>query len=190
MTKPAKVQKKIFPPAVLQRARRIRLLLVDVDGVLTDGGIRLLSWPDGKVTEMKVFNSQDGVALKLLRRAGVQTGMITGRECAANVHRAKELGMDYVNQNTHTKIPAFLHILERAAVAPEETAYVGDDLPDLGVMERVGLAVAVANATDAVKRQAHYITRASGGAGAVREVVELILRAQGKWDALSRSAQT
>jgi 3-deoxy-D-manno-octulosonate 8-phosphate phosphatase (KDO 8-P phosphatase) len=178
-----------FPPAVLRRARRIRLLLVDVDGVLTDGGIRLVSWPDGKVSEMKVFNSQDGVALKLLGRAGVRTGMITGRECAANTHRAQELGMEFVAQNTHEKLPAFEAILARAAVSAEAVAYVGDDLPDLAVMERVGLAVAVANATDVVKRQAHYTTRASGGAGALREVAELILRAQGKWNDLFKSAQ-
>ena len=174
---------------LLQRARRIRLLLVDVDGVLTDGGIRLLSWPDGSVTEMKVFNSQDGVALKLLRRAGVRTGMITGRESAANVHRARELGMDFVAQKTHEKLPAFEGILARAGLPAEEVAYVGDDLPDLVVMQRVGLAVAVANATAEVKRAAHYTTRAAGGAGALREVAELILRAQGKWKSLYPSAE-
>ncbi|HUK54917.1 MAG TPA: HAD hydrolase family protein [Candidatus Binatia bacterium] len=178
-----------FSAQLLRRARRIRLLVVDVDGTMTDGGIRLLSWPDGTVTEMKVFDSQDGVALKLVRRAGIRTGMITGRESAANAHRARELGMEFVAQKTHHKIPAFEGILARAGVSADETAYVGDDLPDLPVLARVGLAVAVANATAEVKRQAHYTTRAAGGCGALREVVELILRAQGKWESLYGSAQ-
>jgi len=178
-----------LPAKLIQRARRIRLLLVDVDGTLTDGGIRLLSWPDGSVTEMKVFNSQDGVALRLLRRAGVRTGMITGRESAANAHRARELEMDFVAQDVYEKLPAFEAILARAALRAEEVAYVGDDLPDLVVLQRVGLAVAVANATAEVKRAAHYTTRAAGGAGALREVAELILRAQGKWERLYPSAE-
>lgn len=178
-----------FPPAVLRRARRIRLLLMDVDGTMTDGGVRLLSWPDGTVTEMKVFNSQDGVAMHMARRAGLRTGMITGRESPATSYRARELGMEFVSQKSREKLPALEDILARSGVPAEETAYVGDDLPDLVVMERVGLAVAVANATPEVKRQAHYVTRASGGAGALREVVELILRAQGKWDDLHRTAR-
>jgi 3-deoxy-D-manno-octulosonate 8-phosphate phosphatase (KDO 8-P phosphatase) len=178
-----------IPAKLLKRARRIRLLLVDVDGTLTDGGIRLLSWPDGAVTEMKVFNSQDGVAMKLVRRAGVRTGMITGRESTANAQRARELGMDFIAQKIHDKLPAFEDILARAGVSAEEVAFVGDDLPDLPLLKRAGLAVAVANATIEVKRQAHYTTRAAGGAGALREVVELILRAQGKWEELSGTAQ-
>ena len=178
-----------FPAKVLRRARRIRLLLVDVDGTLTDGGVRLLSWPDGKVTEMKVFDSQDGVALRLILQAGVRTGMITGRESAANAQRARELEMEFVAQHIHDKLPAFQDILARAGVPAEAVAYVGDDLPDLAVLERVGLAVAVANSTDVVKRRAHYTTRAAGGAGALREVVELILRAQGKWEKLYGAAQ-
>jgi 3-deoxy-D-manno-octulosonate 8-phosphate phosphatase (KDO 8-P phosphatase) len=181
--------KRKLSPKLLRRARRIRLLLMDVDGTMTDGGIRLLSWPDGAVTEMKVFDSQDGVALNMIRRAGVRTGMITGRESAANLQRVRELGVEFVAQNIHEKLPAFEDILARSGVSAEETAYVGDDLPDLVVMERVGLAVAVANATTEVKRQAHYVTRAAGGAGALREVVELILRAQGKWDQLFRTAR-
>jgi 3-deoxy-D-manno-octulosonate 8-phosphate phosphatase (KDO 8-P phosphatase) len=176
-------------PQLLRRARRIRLLLMDVDGTMTDGGVRLLAWPDGAVTEMKVFDSQDGVALNMIRRAGVRTGMISGRDTPATSHRARELHMDFVAQGIHEKLPAFEDMLKRAGVPAEDTAYVGDDLPDLVVMERVGLAVAVANATPEMKRQAHYVTRAAGGAGAMREVVELILRAQGKWDQLYRSAR-
>jgi len=184
----ARLKQKISP-AVLRRARRIRLLLMDVDGTMTDGGIRLLSAPDGTVAEMVVFNGQDGVALKLMRRAGLRAGMITGRGSAAVAHRARELGMDFVAEKAHEKVPALEDILSRAQVRAEEAAYMGDDLPDLAVMERVGLAVAVANATPEVKRQAHYVTRASGGGGAVREVVELILRAQGKWEDIYRSAR-
>jgi 3-deoxy-D-manno-octulosonate 8-phosphate phosphatase (KDO 8-P phosphatase) len=176
-------------PAVLRRARRVRLLLTDVDGTMTDGGIRLLSWPDGTVTEMKVYDSQDGVAMNLARRAGLRTGMISGRESPAALQRARELHMEFVAQKIHEKLPAFEDILKRAGVSAEETAYMGDDLPDLVLLERVGLAVAVANATPEVKRQAHYVTRAAGGAGALREVVELILRAQGKWDSLYRGAR-
>jgi 3-deoxy-D-manno-octulosonate 8-phosphate phosphatase (KDO 8-P phosphatase) len=184
-----KTTKTKIPPAVLRRARRIRLLLMDVDGTMTDGGIHLLSTPDGGVAEMVVFSSHDGVALNLLRRAGVRTGMITGRGSAAVEHRAREVGVEFVAQKVHEKLPAFEDILKRAAVPREETAYVGDDLPDLVILERVGLAVAVANATPEVKRQAHYVTRAYGGNGALREVVELLLRAQGKWDSLYRSAR-
>jgi 3-deoxy-D-manno-octulosonate 8-phosphate phosphatase (KDO 8-P phosphatase) len=178
-----------FSASVLRRARRIRLLLMDVDGTMTDGGIRLLSQPDGSFTEMVVFHSQDGVALNLLRRSGVRTGMITGRGSSAVTQRARELGMEFVSMHIHEKLPAFEEILTRAGVSADETAYVGDDLPDLVILERVGLAVAVANATAEVKRQAHYTTRASGGDGALREVVELILRAQGRWDELYRSAR-
>jgi len=178
-----------FPRSALRRAQRIRLLLMDVDGTMTDGGIRLLSMPDGSFTEMVVFHSQDGVALNLLRRSGVRTGMITGRGCASVTQRARELGMEFVSMHIHEKLPAFEDILARAGVSAEETAYAGDDLPDLVIFDRVGLAVAVANATAEVKRQAHYTTRARGGDGAMREVVELILRAQGKWDALYPSAR-
>jgi len=178
-----------FPASIVRRAKGIRLLLMDVDGTMTDGGIRLLSMPDGSFTEMVVFHSQDGVALNLLRRSGVRTGMITGRGSAAVTQRARELGMEFVAQHIHEKLPAFEDILKRAGVSTEEAGYVGDDLPDLVIFNRVGLAVAVANATDEVKRRAHYVTRAAGGDGALREVAELILRAQGKWDKLYLSAR-
>ena len=178
-----------FSPAVLRRARRIRLLLMDVDGTMTDGGIRLLSMPDGSFTEMVVFHSQDGVALNLVRRSGIRTGMITGRGSAAVTQRARELGMEFVSMHIHEKLPAFEDIISRAGVTAEQTAYVGDDLPDLVILERAGLAIAVANATAEVKRSAHYTTRAAGGDGALREVAELILRAQGKWDKLYHSAR-
>ena len=167
-------------PALKKRAARIRLLLVDVDGVLTDGHIYLQSLPDGTATEMKAFSAHDGAGLKLARLAGLRTGLITGRGSAAVARRARELEMDFVYQTSDEKLSAYREILRRARLHDREVAYVGDDLPDLPVLARVGLAVAVANAVPEVKKAAQFITQRSGGAGAVREVVELVLKAQGK----------
>ncbi len=166
---------------VRRRAKKIRLLLMDVDGVLTDGRIYLQPLPDGTATEMKVFYAQDGAGLKLLHRMGVRTGLITGRDSPATARRAREAEVDFVFQKRDEKLPAYEEILRAAGVRDGETAYIGDDLPDLPVMARVGLAVAVANAAAEVKRAAHYVTARAGGQGAVREVVELILKAQGGW---------
>jgi len=177
---------KSTPNSVLRRARKIRVLLMDVDGVLTDGRIYLYARPDGTAHEMKVFNAYDGAGLKLARKAGLRTGIITGRKCAATTRRAREVGMEFVYQNRPVKLPAYEMILKRAAVKESEIAYVGDDLPDLSVLRRVGLAVAVANAAPEVKAIAHYVTRKRGGEGAVREVVELLLKAQGKWEAAAQ----
>ena len=174
--------------SVAARARKIRVLLMDVDGVLTDGRIYLISRSDGTALEMKAFSAYDGAGLKLARVAGLRTGLITGRESAATLRRARELDMEFVYQGIADKIVTFRKLVQRANVEESEIAYVGDDLPDLPILERVGLAIAVVNAVPEVKRQAHYITRASGGNGAVREVVELILKAQGKWAALARAA--
>lgn len=159
----------------------MRLLLMDVDGVLTDGHIHLLSLPDGTAEELKVFHAHDGAALKLVRAAGLRTGVITGRDSAAMTRRAREVGMDFVSQKQAKKLPAYETILRKAQVSDEEAAYIGDDLPDLPVMERVGLAIAVGNAAPEVKRAAHYVTRRRGGDGAVREAIEAILRARGVW---------
>lgn len=175
--------------SVAARARKVRLLLVDVDGVLTDGRIYLLSRPDGTALEMKAFSAYDGAGLKLARVAGLRTGLITGRESAATSRRARELDMEFVYQGIADKIVTFRKLVQRAGVEVSEIAYVGDDLPDLPILERVGLAIAVANAVPEVKRQAHYVTRATGGNGAVREVVELILKAQGKWANLLSKAR-
>ena len=176
-------------PALRKRAARIRLLLLDVDGVLTDGHIYLQSLPDGTAAEMKVFSAYDGAGLKLARAAGLRTGLITGRDSAAVSRRAREVGMDFVYQDRAEKLGAYEEILREAGVHNAEVAYVGDDLPDLPVLERVGLAIAVANAAPEVKRAAHYVTARSGGAGAVREVVELLLKAQGKWEQAIRLAR-
>ena len=177
------------PAAVIKRAKQIRVLLMDVDGVLTDGRIYLISQPDGSATEMKAFSAYDGAGLKLARMAGLRTGLITGRESAATSRRARELDMEFVYQGSAEKIVAYRKLLQRAGFDESEIAYVGDDLPDLPILARVGLAVAVANAVPEVKHQAHYVTRTSGGHGAVREVVELLLKAQGKWESLLRKAR-
>ncbi len=170
------------PPLLLDRARKIRLFLMDVDGTLTDGGVCLISLPnDGGVAEMKVFSSLDGLGLKLAHIMGIQTGFITGRKSPAVLQRAQELSVDFVYLGQTTKMAAFEECLQKAGVSEEEVAYMGDDLPDMPVAMRCGLAVAVANAASELKAISHYVTVASGGEGAAREVVELILKAQGRW---------
>lgn len=165
------------------RARKIKLLLMDVDGTLTDGGVCLISTPGVEgVAEMKVFNSKDGAGLKLAGIMGIRTGFITGRSSPAVQRRARELSVDYVYLGQSTKMAAFEECVQKAGVTPEETAYLGDDLPDIPVASRAGLAVAVADAAPEVKAACHYVTRAKGGEGAAREVIELILKAQDRWE--------
>ena len=176
-------------PDLAARAKKIRVLLMDVDGVLTDGHVWLLSHRDGTTSELKGFSAYDGAGLKLARAAGLRTGIITGRESSAVAQRARECEIEFVYQKRATKIGSFEEILRLAGVDQSEVAYVGDDLPDLPVLERVGFAVAVANAAPEVKRAAHYVTTRSGGEGAVREVVELIVKAQGKWAEASQNAK-
>ncbi|OYT70243.1 MAG: 3-deoxy-D-manno-octulosonate 8-phosphate phosphatase [Chloracidobacterium sp. CP2_5A] len=163
---------------VSERARRIAILLMDCDGVLTEGFICLL--PDG--TEFKAFNSQDGHGLKLAKRAGLRTGVITGRRSTALEQRARETGIEFLCQAAGDKARHLAELMTAHRLSPEAIAFIGDDLPDVPVMERVGLAVAVANAVPEVKQAAHYITSRPGGRGAVREVIELILKAQEKWN--------
>ena len=176
-------------PALAARAKKIRVLLMDVDGVLTDGRIWLLSRRDGTASEIKGFSAYDGAGLKVARAAGLRTGIITGRESAAVTQRAKECEIEFVYQHRATKLGALEEILHATGAAPAEVAYVADDLPDLSVLERVGLAVAVANAAPEVKRAAHFVTSHAGGDGAVREVIELIVKTQGKWAAVSQDAK-
>ncbi len=166
---------------VLQRAARIKLLLMDVDGVLTDGRLIIVPAPDGGMFETKAFDSQDGIALQWLSWNGIATGVISGRDSPATTERARQVKMTYVYQGHIEKVPIVQEILEKSGIAPEETAYAGDDLTDVVVMRRVGLAIATANARAEVKRAAHYITTAPGGQGAIREVVELLLQAKGLW---------
>jgi 3-deoxy-D-manno-octulosonate 8-phosphate phosphatase (KDO 8-P phosphatase) len=166
---------------VRRRAARIRVVLMDVDGVMTDGKICLLSLPDGATEELKMFHAHDGSGVKLAGFMGLRTGLITGRNCAATARRARESGMEFVFQGRARKLAAYEEILHTAGVTDDVVAYIGDDLPDLPLMRRAGLAVAVANAVPEVKQAAHYVTRLAGGQGAVREVIELILKAQHRW---------
>jgi 3-deoxy-D-manno-octulosonate 8-phosphate phosphatase (KDO 8-P phosphatase) len=171
------------PPLDSTLAARIRLVCFDVDGVLTDGGI-ILGDAGGTRVELKHYDIQDGFAIKMLQQAGILTGIITGRESESVALRAKELAVDEVVQDTHArKVPALRRILERRGLEWGEVAFVGDDIPDIGVLRLVGLPVAVGNASpDAVKAAKLQLTR-TGGHGAVREFVELLLRARGDWDA-------
>ena len=171
---------------VREKAARIRLLLMDVDGVLTDG--KLYNVPDGngKVVETKAFDSQDGISLHWLHWNGIQAGVISGRVSPATEERARQCKMAYVYQGHIEKIPIFEEIMAKAGVQPEQVAYVGDDLTDVVIMRRVGLAIATGNARPEVKACAHFVTQAEGGRGAVREVVELLLKAQGLWDGVLR----
>jgi 3-deoxy-D-manno-octulosonate 8-phosphate phosphatase (KDO 8-P phosphatase) len=175
--------------SVLARAKKIRVLLMDVDGVLTDGHVWLLSRRDGTASELKGFSAHDGAGLKLARAAGLRTGVITGRESSAVTQRSRECEIEFVFQGRATKLGAYEEILRATGASESEVAYVGDDLPDIPVLERVGLAIAVANAAPEVKRAAHYVTARTGGEGAVREVIELIVKAQGKWIEASRNAK-
>ena len=163
------------------QAARIKLLLMDVDGVLTDGRLYNVPGPDGQMAETKGFDSQDGIGLQWLSWHGIRTGVISGRQSPATAERARQTKMSYVYQGHIEKIPILEEILADAAVDRSEVAYIGDDFTDIVIMHRVGLAIATANARAEVKGEAHYVTEAAGGEGAVREVVELLLKAQGKW---------
>lgn len=156
----------------------IRLLLMDCDGVLTDGRIVLLP----EIEDVKFFHAVDGHGMKMAARSGLKTGIITTRESKVLGRRAREMHVTYLFQRAENKLKAFEEILAIEKLSPGEVAFVGDDLPDLAVLRRVGLPVAVSHAVAEVKSAAKYVTKAAGGCGAVREVVELILRAQGKWE--------
>lgn len=163
-------------------ARRIRLVCLDVDGVLTDGGV-YLGAVDGAPMEFKRYDIQDGLGIHFLRKAGLRVVIITGRVSDSVRMRAAELEVDELVQDAGArKLPAFLRILEREGIAPEEAAFVGDDFPDLGVLRVVGLPVAVGNAVPEVKRVAALQLERTGGHGAVREFCELLLQARGEWD--------
>ena len=175
--------------ALKQRASRIKVLLMDVDGTMTDGSVTLLSQTDGTAIEIKTFDAHDGQGLTLAQTAGLRTGCITGRESAALLRRAHEMKMEFIYMKQPVKTPAYEEILNKAGVSDAEVAFVGDDLPDIPLMRRVGLAIAVGDAVPEVKTIAHYTTKALAGHGAIREAVELILKSKGIWAAMIDKAR-
>lgn len=166
-------------PDLRARAAKIRLVLFDVDGVLTDG--RLILGDDGQ--EYKAFNTHDGQGIKMLQRTGIAVGIITGRSSRVVEHRMQSLDVAHVCQGQAEKLPAYRELLARLELDPEQSAFVGDDVADLPIMLCAGFAVAVPNAHPLVKRHAHWITPSAGGRGAAREVCELIMHAQGTYAA-------
>ena len=176
-------------PALKKRAAQIKVLLMDVDGTMTDGGVILLSQPDGTALEIKQFDAHDGQGLTLAHTAGLRTGCITGRESSALLRRAREMKMEFVYMKQPLKMPAYEDILRVTGASDSEVAYVGDDLPDIPLMRRAGLAVAVGDAVPEVKKAAHYTTKAIAGHGAIREAVEVILKSKGIWEAMIDKAR-
>lgn len=170
------------PPDVLERAARVRLVVFDVDGVLTDG--RLLIGDNG--IEYKAFHSRDGHGMKMLARTGVDLAIITGRRSQLVAERMASLGITHVHQGHASKLPVFERLLADLELDPGQAAYVGDDVVDLGIMSRVGLAVAVANAHPLVLEHAHWHTASDGGRGAAREVCDLVMHAQGTLEGVHR----
>ncbi len=161
-----------------EKLKRIKLLLLDVDGVLTDGSIIV----GNSDQELKVFNIQDGFGIKLAQNCGIQIGIITGRTSEAVEKRANELKIEILFQGYQDKLEAYEKIKNNFKLKDDQVAYIGDDLPDLKLMQKVGVSFAVINACDEVKHIADYVTQRPGGKGAVREMIELILKNQGKWE--------
>jgi len=166
-----------FPAELAGRARRVRLLLFDVDGVMTDGTILL----DADGRESKRFSIKDGTALVWARQAGLLTGVLSARSAAATTERARQLGMAIVRQQATDKAAAFAEILAERQLEADAVAYMGDDLMDLPVLRQAGLSAAPADAAEAVRARVHFVSRLPGGAGAVRELIEAVLAAQGHW---------
>lgn len=174
-----------YPPEVWQRAASIKLLLLDVDGVLTDGRLYF----DKAGEAMKVFHVRDGHGIKMLQRAGIEVAFLSGRVSDAAYHRARELNISRYHEGLRDKLPVLEKLQAALQLKPEEIAAVGDELVDLPLFSRVGLAVAVADAPAEVRAAAHWVTTAPGGQGAVREVCDLILKAQGHWENLLKRWQ-
>jgi 3-deoxy-D-manno-octulosonate 8-phosphate phosphatase (KDO 8-P phosphatase) len=162
---------------LIQSFANVKLLLSDVDGILTDASVWM-----GRGNEFKQFHVMDGLGIRILREHGIKVGWISGRPSPATEERAKELEIDFLYQSRNGKIKAAIEILEKTGFQWQDVCYMGDDIVDLGLMKRAGVAVTVPNAIPEVKKIAHYITKAPGGHGAVREVVELILKAQNYWN--------
>ena len=163
------------------RILKIKLLVMDVDGVLTDGRIIYGDYGD----ELKFFDVQDGLGLAMLRRAGIHTVVISAKKSRVNHRRAKDLQITKIYQNAPDKLKIFEKVAKKMKLAHDEVCYIGDDLVDIPVMSKVGFAIGVNNAVDEVKSIAHYVTLKKGGRGAVREVIDLILKTQGKWPSVT-----
>jgi len=176
---------KRISTAVRKKAKVIKLLLLDVDGVLTDGRIIL----DDRGVETKHFDVRDGQGIVLLMRAGIEVGLITARSSKAVRYRAKELGLRIVHQGIQNKASAYAEIRRQSGLAETEIAYIGDDIGDLSILHRVGLAVTVEDGCQELCRSVDYVTEKCGGRGAVREVAELLLKVQNKWDTSAKKAR-
>jgi len=174
-----------LPPDLLARASRITALVLDVDGVLSDGRIVYDEFGD----ELKCFDVQDGSGLVLWHRAGLKSAIITARKAKLITRRAKEMAVDFLAQKALKKLPVYEQLLRRWQLSHEQVCAIGDDLMDLPILRRVGLAVTVPNAVEEVKRVSHYMTSRTGGRGAVREVIDLILKAKGLWDEVLKPYQ-
>jgi 3-deoxy-D-manno-octulosonate 8-phosphate phosphatase (KDO 8-P phosphatase) len=162
---------------MVEQLGKIRLLLLDVDGIMTDGRIII----DNNGVEAKAFDVRDGHGLKLLQRVGLKVGIITGRESEVVRFRARELGIDILHQGSRNKLEPYFATIEELGLADEEVAYMGDDLVDLPILRRVGFSATVADAAEELKPLVHYVTARSGGRGAVREICDLILKTTGRW---------
>lgn len=169
--------------AIREKAAHLKLIIFDVDGVLTDG--RLFVTESGE--EIKTFHSRDGHGMKMLQASGVEIGIITGRTSKIVAHRCKELGIQHVYQGQKDKRPAFTELIQKLSLKPEQVAYMGDDVVDLPVMKQVGLAIATQDAHEFVKKHADWHTQSNGGYGAAREACELIMDAQGNLSAALES---
>ena len=168
---------------VTRLASRVRLILLDVDGVMTDGRLLFVPMPNGSVVEAKAFDAQDGAAIGIARRSGMKLGIISGRASPAVSRRAEELKLDFCYQGLgRNKLGALSEVAGEVELPLDSFCFVGDDLQDIPILRRVGFPVAVANACLEAKACAAYVSKATGGNGAVREVIELILRSQGKWE--------
>ena len=162
--------------------KHIRMLLLDVDGVLTAGEVIY----NDQGQETKIFNVRDGLGIRMLQRAGIQVGLITGRRSKALRKRCRNLGIGWLKDGVRDKIGALDEIVAQISIPPEQMAYMGDDLPDLAIMSRVAVSIAVSDAHELVRKRADIVTQAAGGHGAVREICEQILKAQGHWEPLMK----
>ncbi|MDF2690508.1 MAG: 3-deoxy-D-manno-octulosonate 8-phosphate phosphatase [Gammaproteobacteria bacterium] len=168
---------------LIERAKHIKLLILDVDGVLTDAKLYI----GNDKEELKAFNVRDGLGMRLLMKTGVELAIITGKQSHIVARRMQDLEVKHVFQGQPNKLPAYLSLIQQLQLSPEQTAYLGDDLPDLPLLKKVGLAAVVADADAFIVPHAHYQTRAKGGKGAVRELCELIMSAQGHLQAIQES---